>query len=394
MADALSAGTGDKTLRLSFVALLSAVAVFGFTLGISFPMLALALENFGLSNTMIGVNGTMSALGILSSSFVLPRLTRLFGPLKVMLTSVIMAALCFLMFGLFYDPTAWLVIRFVLGAAINGLFLMSETWVNTIATDQNRGRYIGIYATVLAGSFATGPLLVPVLGYQSLMPFAICATIVLLALVPLWAARRNMPQIDSHSSGAGIFHYFALVPTIMSAVLLIAFIDFAAFGLLPVYAIRLGFDATVATLMLTTAALGNVFLQIPIGWLSDRMDRYLALILAAAGTMIASLLLPLVVDHQLILWPLLFFWGGMAYGIFTIALGIIGQRFQGAALVAVNAATAAVWGLGGIFGPLAGGPAMDWFGPHGLMWAAAVGCALFLILAIIRHPDALRPTRP
>ncbi|MBT3701491.1 MAG: MFS transporter [Alphaproteobacteria bacterium] len=378
-----------EVIRLSFTALLAAVAVFGFTLGISFPMLALALESFGLTNEMIGYNHAMTAFGILVSSFFLPGLTRRFGALKIMVVSVVMTATCFLLLGLVYDANAWYLIRFVLGMAINGLFLMSETWINTIANDSNRGRYIGIYATVLAASFAAGPLLVPILGFDTLKPFVVCSVIVSMALVPLWFARKIVPEIEAHPFGLDIFRYFFLIPTIMGAVLLIAFIDFAAFGLLPVYAVKHGFEKEIATAMLSMAALGNVFLQLPIGWVSDRINRYTALILTTTITLIASLLVPYAIDTSWLVWPLLFIWGGFAYGIFTIALGIIGQRFQGAALVSVNATTAIVWGIGGIFGPPVGGVAMDVSGPDGLMWSVAGACILFLILAIYRHPGAL-----
>jgi MFS family permease len=383
-----------KSLRLSFVALLSVASVFGFALGISFPMLALALESLGLSDTMIGVNGASEALGLLASAFILPTLTRKYGPMAIMTLSVLVTFLCFLGFGLFYDPDIWLVLRFILGFAINGLFMLSETWLNLLANESNRGRYVGIYATVLAASFAFGPLLVPVIGFTGMLPYATCAMIIALGLIPLFAGRRVIPDMSSHQGSNNILIYLVQMPTIMAASLLISFLDLAAFGLLPVYAIRIGFDADTAPLMLTALSLGNLCLQIPIGWLSDRINRYTTLILLGVGTMAATLLVPVVNGMPWVFWPLLFFWGGMAYGLFTVSLSIMGSRYQGAALVSASAAAGAVWGIGGLLGPLTGGIAMDAVGPHGLMWVVAFGCALFLIVAIYRHPGALRPGRP
>jgi MFS family permease len=383
-----------KALRLSFVALLSVAAVFGFALGISFPMLALALESLGLSDTMIGLNGASEALGLLISAFILPTLTRKFGPMRVMAVSLLVTFLCFLGFGLFYDPDAWLVLRFIMGFAINGLFMLSETWLNLLASETNRGRYVGIYATVLAASFAFGPLLVPFIGFTGMLPYAICAAVVALGLIPLFAGRGVIPDMSSHQGSNNILVYLVQMPTIMAAALLISFLDLAAFGLLPVYAIRVGFNADTAPLMLTALSLGNLCLQIPIGWLSDKIDRYAALILLGAGTMVATLLVPVVHGMPWIFWPLLFIWGGMAYGIFTVSLSIMGSRYQGAALVSASAAAGAVWGVGGLLGPLTGGIAMDAVGPHGLMWVVAFGCALFLIVAIYRHPGALRRRSP
>ena len=114
------------------------------------------------------------------------------------------------------------------------------------------------------------------------------------------------------------------------------------------------------------------------------------LIICGALTMVGALAVPLVIEDSWLIWPLLFFWGGIAYGLLTIAMGILGTRFSGSALVSANAATALAWGLGGIVGPSLGGYAMDLTGPHALMWVVAFGCLVFLIIAISRHPGALR----
>ncbi|MBT3790626.1 MAG: MFS transporter [Alphaproteobacteria bacterium] len=379
-----------EMLRLDFLALLSAVAVFGFSLGVSYPMLGLAMEDMGRSNAFIGLNSTMTAVGILVSSPWLPAVARRFGPGFVMSGSLLITAICFLSFGIFYDPDIWLVLRFVMGMTINGLFMLSETWVNMIANDTNRGRYIGIYATVLAGSFAAGPVMVPILGFQGMLPFLVCTTVVLAGLVPLFMARKVMPQIKHEASEGSVISYLFRVPTLMGAILLLAFVDFAAFSLMPVYAVRAGVAVEIAPYMLATLALGNVFLQVPIGWLSDTINRYTILIICGALTMVGALAVPLVIEDSWLIWPLLFFWGGIAYGLLTIAMGILGTRFSGSALVSANAATALAWGLGGIVGPSLGGYAMDLTGPHALMWVVAFGCLVFLIIAISRHPGALR----
>jgi MFS family permease len=377
-------------VRLDFLAMLSAVAVFGFSLGVSYPMLALAMENMGRSNAFIGLNSTMTAIGILISSPWLPAAARRFGPGVVMSTSLVITAGCFLSFGIFYDPDVWLVLRFIMGMTINGLFMLSETWVNMMADDTNRGRFIGIYATVLAASFAAGPVMVPVLGFQGMTPYLVCMTVVLAGLIPLYLARKVMPEIDDEVAGGSVFSYLFRVPTLMGAILLLAFVDFAAFSLMPVYAVRTGIAVDIAPYMLATLALGNVFLQFPLGWLSDTINRYTALILCGALTMVGAIAIPFVIEDSWLVWPLLFFWGGIAYGLLTIAMGILGTRFVGTALITANAATAIAWGLGGLVGPSLGGYAMDIAGPHALMWVVAFACLIFLIVAIYRHPGALR----
>ena len=76
---------------------------------------------------------------------------------------------------------------------------------------------------------------------------------------------------------------------------------------------------------------------------------------------------------------MLFVWGAVAFGTYTIAMVELGDRFSGALLLAGNSAFGIVWGIGGIVGPLVGGTAMDLMGPEGLPITLAI---LFVILGL------------
>jgi hypothetical protein len=97
-------------------------------------------------------------------------------------------------------------------------------------------------------------------------------------------------------------------------------------------------------------------------------------------TVIGSVTLPLVVGTPLI-WPHAVLWGAFSFGVYTLALVELGDRFSGSMLVAGNAAFALAWGVGGIAGPPATGAIMDLAGIQGLPMALA---ALYLVLAVVR----------
>ena len=375
--------------RRSLAAVMAATAVFGFVIGITPPMLGLALEARGVSNSMIGLSGAMVALGLIVSSPLVPWAANRYGPVNIMLGCLVLTVLCLIAFGYSQDVMFGLPVRFFLGVAINGLFLISEAWINSIADERTRGRLLGIYATVLAVSFAAGPPLVPLLGVTGWLPYLFCAGVTILAMAPLLAARGLAPDLHTGPPGGNIVRYVFRVPTIMGAIALIALIDFAAFGLLPVYGIKIGFDTTLATWMLTAVAVGNVVMQIPIGLLADRMNRYGVLFMCGAVGLAGSFAIPFVVDMPYVLWPLLFVWGGMAYGLYTVALVLMGERYKGSERVAVNATSSLMWGVGGIIGPWVGGVSMDAAGPHGLLFMVAIACGCFLVLAALRHPHIL-----
>jgi MFS family permease len=125
---------------------------------------------------------------------------------------------------------------------------------------------------------------------------------------------------------------------------------------------------------------GGVLGQVPIGWLADRVDRMLLAAVCTLLIALAALAMPLALAHYP--WNLLFMaaFGAILNGIYTVAMVLIGQRFQGADLAAASALFGVLWGSGSILGPSVGGLAMDFTGPHGLPLALALLSGLFLLL--------------
>ena len=79
---------------------------------------------------------------------------------------------------------------------------------------------------------------------------------------------------------------------------------------------------------------------------------------------------------------MVFILGGVSFGVYTLALAELGDRFSGALLLAGNAAFAMMWGLGGLIGPPVTGAAMELAGPEALP-AFLAGCYLLLMLLIL-----------
>ena len=68
----------------------------------------------------------------------------------------------------------------------------------------------------------------------------------------------------------------------------------------------------------------------------------------------------------------------------SYALSVAGDRFRGPQLVAANAAVVMCYGFGSLAGPVLGGVAMTFVGPHGLMWLVALAVLVFLPATFLR----------
>ncbi len=381
MSQAVQLTRGARQRNL--VAACAAIVVFGFAMGEMFPLLSLLLERRGYGDDVIGLNAAMSPLGILVFSSFIPLAARRHGARGVTLAAALTTALIFLGYKLMPGLEAWFVLRFVQGITVSTLFVLSETWVVRFADDRSRGRVVAIYASALSASFGAGPLILGIIGIDGWRPFIIGIVVLIAAMVPL-AMVREPPQPEEVEGAASSLKTFApKAPMLLAAVGTFAVFDAATLALLPVYGVRLGLDAKTASYGLSVLIMGNIILQFPIGWLADRFDKRAVMTGLALVTAVFLLALPLAMG-TVAMWPLLFVAGASGYGIYTVALSALGQRFSGHELVQGSAAFATMWGSGALIGATLGGGMMTWLGPHGLPLLLAAIMALFAVGTVVR----------
>ena len=273
------------------------------------------------------------------------------------------------------------------------LFILSEFWISTSAPPHRRGFVLGIYATVLSLGFAFGPWLFAQMGSAGFLPFGVTFALVIFAALPVLAAWKESPAIHEEKGETNSFlSYIWLVPTATAAVLVFGAVETGGFALFPVYGNRIGYSEADAALLLTMIGLGNVIFQIPLGIISDRIhDRRILLASCAGIGLLGMLALPLLADNWSLTATMLFVWGGVVAGLYTIGLAHLGSRLTGRDLASANAAFVFCYGFGMLIGPQAIGFAMDLFGPDGFAYALALFFVAYLILVVRRM--AAQPSR-
>ena len=375
---------GPAARRRSLFVVISAGAVVAVTIGLTWPLLSLILEAQGVDDGLIGLSAASQTFAIIVVIPLAPRLIAWLGSVRLMAISIAVATAMLLLLPAFPDVYAWFPIRFLLGGAVELLLLTGDVWVNQIAGERTRGRVIGLYGFALSGGFAVGPLIIIAVGIEGWAPFLIGAAIVATGGLPLLLARGLAPPIEGKPSG-GLVRFMRLAPTLLLAGMMFGLIDSAVLSFLPIFGLDNGLDRATATLLVTALIAGSVAGQLPIGWLADRLDARLMIIGCTVISLVAGLLLSTAIGVPMLLWPMLVIWGAALSGLYTIAIIMMGRRFRGPDLAAVNAAYVVLWGLGGITGPSIAGGAMETWGPTGLPATVVASCLLFLPLAVWRY---------
>ena len=361
-----------RTDRLSLVAAIASIAVFGIGVGQSAPLLSLLLETRGTDTALNGINAAATFVGVILGPWIAPAAVRRVGTTTFLLLCYTLDIALFLSMKAFDGIGIWFVLRFLLGLVGANIFTVSEAWINRLAAGQRRGQIVGLYAGTLAAGFAIGPLILSITGVVGWAPFIANAGITAAAALPLLAVRGRMTEFAAQQP-ATLRSIIARAPVILSAVALFGLYESALMALLPVWGVRIGLSDRVAAATVSGVYFGALALQVPLGMVSDKLSRSTALRLCGAIGLVGAAFLPTLSTSHLPLFALLFVWGGIAFGIYPIALSIAGDRFHDAELVAVNAALISAYGLGALVGPVLGGIAMDVWNPHGL-------AALFVVL--------------
>lgn len=371
----------DRRNLINLAAAIAAITVFGFTLGLMFPLLSLIMEKRGIGADLIGYNAAMQPLGIVLAVFAIPTLVRRFGAKAAVIGAALLTAAVVLAYPFFPVFWWWFGLRILHGFFVSILFAISEAWVVRFAEGSYRSRLLALYVSVLAASFGGGPILITITGIDGALPFVIGAVILAVATIPI-AFVRDEAVDSADEDPLSLLDFARKAPMLLIAVGLFAIIDAANLGFLPVYGVKKGMDQETAALALTAFIIGNTVLQFPVGWLADHFPKRLVTAGCCIVTAGASALIPLAFGTWA-LWPILTVAGAASAGIYTVALAELGDRFSGHELITGTASFATTWGLGALLGALVAGWSIAAFGPDGLPYTMAMIFAIFILGALL-----------
>jgi MFS family permease len=358
------------------------IALVGVSLSLFIPLLSIVMEGSGVSTTISGLNTATAGLGTLCVAPFVPRLAAKFGIQRIILFAILSSSIGAI--GFWVMPFwMWFPLRFIFGAAIGTLFVLSEYCINAAAPPEKRGLVMGIYATMLSVGFVTGPLILTWTGTNSFAPYAAGALIYLLAIIPLYFARGVTPEIEDGGTTT-VLPFMIAVPTATFAGLVFGAIETGGFALFPVYGLRNGLPESTAAILVSVVAAGNIISQIPIGLVSDHVDRRLVLLMCAIVGVAGSIAMPFALHDTRIFFTVLFIWGGFTGGLYTVGLAHLGARYSGGELASANAAFVMLYSVGLVAGPPFVGIGMDNWGLHGFAISLGLILAAYAILISTR----------
>ena len=338
------------------------------------------IESF--SPAQIGAVGAGFWVGVVIGSLRCGKLIQSVGHIRAFLALGAIASTAPLLHLLLMDPIAWVATRALTGFCFAGLFIVVESWLNSAATEETRGQILSIYAMtgLLAG--IVGQLLLPTTDPAGFRAFCVVAIIIAFALVPIALTRASAPAYKGGGARISIRGLYRQSPFGIVAAFLCGVATSAFFTLGPVFAQGRNLDTGGVAVFMASGTLGGFVMAWPLGWLSDRLDRRLAII-GAAATATASLftMMALVPDaaSRWILYLCAGVLGGTIVPTYSVVMAHVNDAVGEEEFVAASGGLLIMQGIGAATGPLLGGFAMSAL-PQGLslmIIATQVAMAVF-----------------
>lgn len=372
----------ERDRLTGLIAAYSLVVAITIALGLTLPLVPLAMARAGYGSEWIGLNGTVGAAALLVTAPFVPWAAERVGPIRFLYACLAITVAALALFP-FTPIPVWYPLRFILNCALQGLFVASEIWINTLAPERYRGRLIGLYGALATGGFAAGPAVAAQFDPGSMWPFLAGAAVTALSVIPVFAARGQAPAI-THLPMRGLARLMLAAPLPILAGFVHAIAETSATSFLPLYGVAKGWVENHALLLLSVFGLGNVLLQFLVSWLADTRDRMAVLAGCAVVAMLGGLLLPSVGQSPVPLLIIVFVWGGAIIGLYTVGLTLVGQMFKAEGLSAASAAFSFAYAVGSLCGPGGAGLAVGRLGPDGLGLYIAVFTGLYALIVVAR----------
>ncbi|HEX7236193.1 MAG TPA: MFS transporter [Gammaproteobacteria bacterium] len=356
--------------------------------------MALLTLGAGLQATLLGVRATLEGLstfatgavlasyyaGFVIGSMAAPALVRRVGHIRVFAALTATAAATILVQGIYFGPWAWAVLRAVSGVCFAGIYVVAESWLNDRAGPGSRGVLLASYMVVVYVGLGAGQFLLNLADPSGSVLFSVIAILISLAVVPAALTAQRAPDFTLPRR-VSFRELLAISPLGAAGALFAGATAGTLFMLGPVYAARSGFDTAAVATFMASSILPAIVLQLPLGRLSDRVDRRTVLMAISIGAAAAAGVALKLGSASSALFVAVAAYGGLSLTAYAVVLAHVNDHLHPSQMVAASATVLLANGIGSALGPVAVSAVMQLLGPPAFFGSVIVLHTTFALYA-------------
>jgi len=347
--------------------------------GLFATLLSLRSKAEGFSDLMVGVLMATFYFGFYLGARFAPRLVQRSGQVRSFAVLASLMSISPLLHLLWVNPVPWSILRLVDGFCLAGLTMITESWLNARASNENRGKVLACYMTVYFLAHGISQLLLSLAEINRFELFALSAVFFSLSVIPLLLARSDAPPLEP-ACKLDLAHLLQRAPVGFWGAAGAGSVLASFFALAPVFARALGLNQAQIGYLMAAGVFGGLLLQIPLGKLSDSIERRRVIAMVALGGAICSAGVVWLVSNGSplsTLLPMIFLFGCLAFSLYSLSAAHANDWCDANRRVQTSAGLIVGFSIGAILGPLASSLIMGKMGPPGL-FSYIGGCCLLL----------------
>ena len=350
--------------------------VLGNTWALMLGMMLLMVGN-GLQGTLIGIRGeiegfstielsiVMSAyfVGFLGASQLVPELIRRVGHVRVFaaLASFISAVL--IAYPLLTNPIFWSLGRVVIGFCYCGVYITAESWLNNSVDNEKRGQALSLYMVVQMVGIVSAQGVLALGNPNGYSLFIIISILVSISFAPILLSISPAPAFE-RTKLMTLSRLFTSSPLACVGMFLLGGVFSAQFGMSAVFGAQIGLSLSQISLFVASFYIGAMIFQYPIGWVSDKMDRRLLILLISAASATGSASAYFAGGYFFALVFAAFLVGGLTNPLYSLLIAHANDFIEYEDMASAAAGLLFVNGVGAVSGPIIIGYAMNAYGPE------------------------------
>ncbi len=379
------------------------IQVLGSSWALFLGMFMLMIGN-GLQGTLLGLRGEMEGFSTLEISIVMsgyfvgflfaskmaPEMIRRVGHVRVFaaLGSTISAVL--IMYPVLTDPISWTLGRVVIGFCFCGVYVTAESWLNDASTNETRGQALSVYMIVQMAGIVTAQFIITRGDVSGFVLFIVPSVLVSMAFAPILLSIKPTPAFG-RTKPMKVMQLVRTSPLAAVGMFLLGGVFSAQFGMSAVYGARAGFSVGQISLFVSAIYLAALVAQYPIGWISDRLDRRILIIVVSLvgglGSMVAGFF-PASYTLALVSGALV---GGTSNPLYALLIAYTNDYLEKEDMAAASGGLLFINGVGAIMGPITLGYMLEGMGSRGywvFLTVLMLGVGLYGILRMTQRSRA------
>ncbi len=376
---------------LSIAAIILSMTILALGNGIIFTYVPYTLARSPETQWAAGFAIAAVAFGGLIGSVIAGPLIRRAGHARLFAASFALVIVSEAIIAIGVSPWAWVLARGIFGAAGNMNFIITQSWINHAASNDWRGKAMSFFYMTYVIGLGFGALLLGQLPEATNIAPVVAIIFCAIAILPVSLTRLPIPPAPA-SVKVNLRLAWRNSPVALIGILASGALSTSVQSFTPVYAAVNGVSQeTIATLMFVMA-LGLLFVQYPLGALSDRIDRRYVLILTCAiiavagvcafGVSFSSFILLLIVFSVL---------AGSSEAIYSIASAHANDRADPSYFVPLASTLLIAWSISATIVPLSISALTPILGPKTFLFVTvfvAISYAVFTLLRLKKRPPS------